>query len=177
TLGVPVKELAASAPETLSQMIQKQIERLTADEQAMLAVACVAGSDFSAAVGPAGGIDVEEAERRCDALARRGQFLRASGVAEWPDGTVAGRYAFIHALYQQVLYARVSIGERVGRHLRTGQRLERATARARARSPASSRCTSSTAGTSSGRRGIGGKRPSTRSVSTRTGRPPTTRRG
>ena len=36
----------------------------------------------------------------CEALARRGQFLRATGVAEWPDGTVAGRYAFIHALYR-----------------------------------------------------------------------------
>ena len=38
---------------------------------------------------------------------------------------MAGRYAFIHALYQQVLYARVSIGDRVGLHLRTGERLER----------------------------------------------------
>src|SRR5262249_45612397 len=63
TLAVPVKELASNAPETLSQMIQKQVERLTADEQAMLAVGSVAGSEFSAAVGTAGGIDVEEAER------------------------------------------------------------------------------------------------------------------
>jgi predicted ATPase len=46
------------------------------------------------------------------------------GVAEWPDGTVAGRYGFIHALYRDVLYARVSIGHRVGLHLRIGARLE-----------------------------------------------------
>ncbi len=46
-------------------------------------------------------------------------------MAEWPDGTVAGRYAFIHVLYQQLLYARVSVGHRVGLHLRTGERLER----------------------------------------------------
>lgn len=123
-LDVPVKELAASAPETLSQMIQKQVERLTEDEQAMLAVGCVAGSEFSAAVGTAGGIDVEEAERRCDTLARRGQFLRAAGVAEWPDGTVAGRYAFIHSLYQHVLYGRLPFGHRATLHLRTGERLE-----------------------------------------------------
>jgi predicted ATPase len=38
---------------------------------------------------------------------------------------VAGRYAFIHALYQQVLYGRVSIGERVNLHLRTAECLER----------------------------------------------------
>ena len=67
----------------------------------------------------------QQGELRCEALARRGQFLRAAGIAEWPDGTVAGRYAFIHALYQQVLYGRVSIGERVGLHLRTGECLER----------------------------------------------------
>jgi predicted ATPase len=124
-LSVPVKDVAAGEPETLWQLVDKQVERLTADERAMLAVASVAGAEFSAAVAGADGIDAQDAELRCEALARRGQFLRGTGVAEWPDGTVAGRYAFIHALYQQVLYARVSIGERVGLHLRTGERLER----------------------------------------------------
>ena len=71
-------------------------------------------------------IDAREGERRCDALARQGRWLRATGVAEWPDGTVAGRYAFVHALYQRVLYARVPIARRVGLHVRTGERLERA---------------------------------------------------
>ena len=124
-LSVPVKDVAAGAPETLWQLVDKQVERLMPDERAMLAVASVVGAEFSAAVAFADGIDAEEAERRCEALARRGQFLRGAGVAEWPDGTVAGRYVFIHALYQQVLYARVSIGDRVGLHLRTGERLER----------------------------------------------------
>jgi predicted ATPase len=124
-LSVPVKDVAAGAPETLWQLVDKQVERLTPDERAMLAVASVVGAEFSAAVAGADGIDAQEAERRCEALARRGQFLRRAGVAEWPDGTVAGRYAFIHALYQQVLYGRVSIGDRVGLHLRTGERLER----------------------------------------------------
>ena len=125
-LSAPAKDVAAGAPETLWQMVDRQVERLTADEQAMLAVASVAGAEFSAAVAGADAIDTREGERRCDALARRGQLLRAAGVVEWPDGTVAGRYAFIHALYQQVLYARVPITRRVGLHLRTGERLERA---------------------------------------------------
>jgi hypothetical protein len=60
------------------------------------------------------------------ALAHRGQFVRAAGASEWPDGTVAGRYAFVHAVYRNVLYARVSIGHRVGLHLRIGARLEQA---------------------------------------------------
>jgi predicted ATPase len=91
----------------------------------MLVVASVAGAEFSAAIAIADGIEPPEGDRRCEALARRGQFLRATGVAEWPDGTVAGRYAFIHALYQSVLYARISSGRRASLHLQIGERLER----------------------------------------------------
>jgi DNA-binding winged helix-turn-helix (wHTH) protein/predicted ATPase len=125
TLAAPASDIALGTPQTLWQMVEKQVERLTPEERAMLAVASVAGMEFSAAVASAAGIEAPEGERRCERLARRGQILRAAGVAEWPDGTVAGRYAFIHALYQSVLYARVSIGQRVGLHLRTGERLER----------------------------------------------------
>jgi predicted ATPase len=126
SLSVPVQEVAGAAPETLSQMVDRQVERLTPDEQAILVVASVAGVEFSAAVAAADGIDTRDGERRCDALARRGQLLRAAGLAEWPDGTVAGRFAFIHALYRQVLYARIPVTRRVGLHLRMAERLERA---------------------------------------------------
>jgi predicted ATPase len=120
----PLEEIASRTPETLSQVVERQVERLTGEEQAMLAVGSVAGAEFSAAVAVADGIDPHDAERRCDSLARRGQFVRAAGVAEWPDGTLAARYAFIHALYQRALYARIPIGLRVGLHLRTGECLE-----------------------------------------------------
>src|SRR4029453_3700870 len=151
-VAVPIGHLRADVPDPVGQLVDKQIERLTADEQAVLAVASVAGAEFSAALatvdpiaaptpqrwgGVAGAefsaalatvdaIDAHPAEACCAALARRGQFLRAMGASEWPDGTVAGRYAFIHALYRNVLYARISIGHRVGLHLRIGARLERA---------------------------------------------------
>jgi DNA-binding winged helix-turn-helix (wHTH) protein/predicted ATPase len=125
-LAGQVQDIAVAAPETLGQMVERQFDRLTADEQAMLEVASVAGAEFSVALAVAAGIDAADAERRCAALAHRGQFLRAAGVAAWPDGTVAGRYAFIHALYQSVLYARASIGRRVGLHVRIAERLERA---------------------------------------------------
>lgn len=124
-LAGPVEDVAARAPETLWQLVEAQVDRLTPDEQEVLVAASVAGGEFSAALTAAAGIDASHAELRCAALARRGQFLRVAGVAEWPDGTVAGRYAFIHALYQQVLYERVSVGARTGLHLRAGERLER----------------------------------------------------
>jgi predicted ATPase/DNA-binding winged helix-turn-helix (wHTH) protein len=124
-LSGPAQDIASRAPETLWQLVEKQVDRLTADEQAVLMAASVAGAEFSAAAAVAAGIDPQQGELRCEALARRGQFLRAVGIAEWPDGTVAARYAFIHVLYQQVLYGRVSIGERVRLHRWTAERLER----------------------------------------------------
>src|SRR5262249_5016383 len=46
------------------------------------------------------------------------------GTAEWPDGTLSGRYGFIHALYRETLYARVPAGRGVQWHQRIGTRLE-----------------------------------------------------
>ena len=85
----------------------------------------MAGVEFSAA-GVAAGLaqEVEHVDDGCTALARRGQFLRTSGEQCWPDGTVAGAYRFVHALYQQVLYQRVSAAQRVRLHQRLGARLE-----------------------------------------------------
>src|SRR5207247_2393843 len=103
--------IAGEAPESLRQLIEKQLDRLTAEEQRVLEAASVAGAEFSAAAVAAG---VEAAvgavEERCESLARREQFLRARGGVEWPDGTVAGYYEFLHALYQQVLYERSAAG-------------------------------------------------------------------
>src|SRR5262249_61221928 len=125
TLSEAADAAAAEAPLTLRQMVEREVERLWPDEQAVLAVASVAGVEFSAAVADAAGIDLHAAEQRCRALGARGQFLRPIGTAEWPDGTVAERHAFIHALYRDVLYARLSAGQRIDLHRRVGERLER----------------------------------------------------
>jgi predicted ATPase/DNA-binding winged helix-turn-helix (wHTH) protein len=123
-LAVALTDIASETPATLWQMVEKQIGRLTPDERATLAVASVAGAEFSAAVAAVEGGDAQGGDERCEALAHRGQFLRAAGAAEWPDGTVAGRYAFIHTLYRDVLYATVPIGHRLKLHRRAAQRLE-----------------------------------------------------
>jgi hypothetical protein len=68
--------------------------------------------------------DAFEVEQTFEALARNGRVLTASGVAEWPDETVSGCYAFQHALYQEVLYQRLAPGQRVQTHRRLGERLE-----------------------------------------------------
>jgi predicted ATPase len=63
-------------------------------------------------------------ERRCADLTRRSHFLHVNGVVEWPDGTVATCYQFLHALYQEVVYEQVPLGRRVQLHRRLGEREE-----------------------------------------------------
>ena len=120
-------EMELNMPATIRQMIERQFDHLTAEEQQVVAVASVAGMEFSTAVVAAGiEAGVPEVEMRCADLVRREHFLRASGVSEWPDGTIAARYAFRHALYQEVVYERVPAGRRVELHRRVGERLEAA---------------------------------------------------
>ena len=122
-----IKEGHGGVPDNLRHMIEKQIERLSAEEQHLLEIASVAGVEFSAAalaVSDAGEEDTVEAEESCEALARQGKFIRAHGWDEWPDGTVAGRYQFIHSLYQNVLYHRIPAGRRLQLHRAIGEREE-----------------------------------------------------
>jgi DNA-binding winged helix-turn-helix (wHTH) protein/tetratricopeptide (TPR) repeat protein len=116
-----------SVPATLRQMIERQFERLGPGDQQLLEAASVAGVEFTAAAVAAGiEATAEEVENRCAPLARRGRFLRTYGTAEWPDGTIAARYRFFHALYQEVICERVAPAQRIRLHWRIGDRLETA---------------------------------------------------
>jgi len=124
-LRARLEEVGTEVPASLRQMIEEQIERLSTEEQRVLEVASVAGVEFSAATVAAGlGEEVVTSEERCAGLVRRDQFLRACGVEEWPDGTAAGCYSFLHALYQHVVYERLTAGQRLHLHRRIGERKE-----------------------------------------------------
>jgi DNA-binding winged helix-turn-helix (wHTH) protein/predicted ATPase len=121
SLQVGLEALAQGVPEGLQQMLAQQLERLSVEEQRTLEAASVAGVEFSAAAVAAGiETDVVEAETRCERLARRQQWLRSVGIDEWPDGTVSGRYAFIHALYHHVVYQRITPARHIRLHRRIG---------------------------------------------------------
>lgn len=122
-----VASVQNGVPPSTQQLIERQIDQLGLEDQRVLEVASVAGAEFSAAAAAAGLVaGVEEVEGRCAGLARRALFLQPGGTTEWPDGTVAARYGFLHTLYQQVLYDRVPAGRRIGLHQRIGERIERA---------------------------------------------------
>ena len=114
-------------PTGVRQFIEHRFEQLSGEDQAILEAASVAGDPFSvAAVAAATSLPEERVEARCAAWAREGQFLTADGTVAWPDGTLAARYRFRHALFQEVVYARISPERRARLHRQIGDRLESA---------------------------------------------------
>jgi predicted ATPase len=124
-LAARVAAAAEAVPSGVQQLIELQLGHLRAEEQDVLALASVVGVEFAVASVAAGlQTALDRPEAVCEALARRGQFLEACGLAMWPDGTVSGQYRFRHTVYQQVLYRQVAAAQRVQGHRRIGTRLE-----------------------------------------------------
>jgi DNA-binding winged helix-turn-helix (wHTH) protein/tetratricopeptide (TPR) repeat protein len=110
---------------SVREMIERNLERLRPDEQAVLEGASVAGPEFSAAsVAAALERPQDEIEACCINLSRREQFVSAQGPVSWPDGTIATGFRFQHALYQEVLYSRLPAGRQVQLHQRIAMREE-----------------------------------------------------
>lgn len=112
-------------PVNLRQIIEQQLEKFTIEERYLLEAASVAGTEFTAAAVAVGvSREALRVEEICAEFARRQVFIQERETADWPDGTVSARYGFIHTLYHEVLYGRVTAGRRVALHQRIGERLE-----------------------------------------------------
>ena len=121
-LVVPIESVEVGVPDSIRQMIEKQVDHLDADQKRTLEAASVAGAEFSTLAVVAGlGEEQAVVEARCDELARQRQFIQDCGIQELPNGEAATRYGFIHALYRSVLYERVSGSRRVQLHRRIGE--------------------------------------------------------
>ncbi|MGH7897251.1 MAG: hypothetical protein ACREQQ_04815, partial [Candidatus Binatia bacterium] len=95
--------------------------------QEALEAASIAGAEFAAAACAAAlDSSAEAVESACEGLSRDSHFIEDRGLAIWPDGTMGGRYAFRHSLYQEVLRARVPSARRARFARRIAERLESA---------------------------------------------------
>ena len=123
-LGQPLEALARGLPETLRAVLERQADVLFARDMPLLEAASAVGVEFSAAAAAAGADrPPEEAERTLADLARKTEGLRALGMQTWPDGTMACRFAFTHALVSEVLYDRITPTDRLIIHRRIAERL------------------------------------------------------
>lgn len=120
-------EIELGLPDSLRYLIEQRLARLNAADQQLLEVASVAGVSFSAAVIAARlQVPIEAIEKRCNALVQQQQFLRRAGTSDWPDGSLAAHYDFIHTLYQTTLYQRLTPARCASIHHTIAVRLEQA---------------------------------------------------
>jgi DNA-binding winged helix-turn-helix (wHTH) protein/predicted ATPase len=121
-LVVEIDKAEVRVPDSIKQMIERQIDHLEINDRRTLESASVAGAEFSVDAVMAGlGEDRALVEGRCDGLSRQRQFIRDCGVHVLPNGEAVGRYGFIHALYQNVLYDGLSVSKRAQLHRRIGE--------------------------------------------------------
>jgi DNA-binding winged helix-turn-helix (wHTH) protein/predicted ATPase len=114
-------ESESGIPESIRQLIEKQIDRLDPEERMVLEGASVVGMECStAAIGAGLDRPTDWVEQRCDALVRRHEFLSPARLVELPDGTITPRYTFNHVLYLEVLYRLLPVLRRSQIHLRIG---------------------------------------------------------
>src|SRR5665213_4491144 len=104
TLTAPLDQIVPDVPETLQQMLEIQVERLSEPEQRALKSASVAGRRFSAwSVAAMLSAGVAETEETCERFAERQQFLRAGRAAGVLGATQSAHYEFRHSLYREAL--------------------------------------------------------------------------
>jgi tetratricopeptide (TPR) repeat protein len=123
-LQVPLEQIEFEVPDDLRQMIEAQLEPLSAQQQSALEMASIAGASFSASViSSAADTDSRGLEDLYEDLSRRHHIVRWAGTQSLPDASDTERYEFVHVLYRQVLYDRQLPGRRARLHRQIGERL------------------------------------------------------
>jgi predicted ATPase len=113
-LRVELAALEELIPQHVHQLLITQIEGLSREVQQLLAVASVVGPTFTASeVAAAVNRPLESIEAVYDELAAQGRFIETRGLTERPDGSITVRYHFRHTLYQQALYHRIGLAQRM----------------------------------------------------------------
>ena len=107
----------AVLPRSLREMVERHLDRLAPQDRDLLDTAAVAGIEFAVEL-LGSGPEVEQASRRCEALARRDHLITFD-ASQGP-----GRFRFRHALYQEVTYARLAPSKVRTLHQAVGERLE-----------------------------------------------------
>jgi predicted ATPase len=119
-LQAPLHTIDFEVPETLREVIDARVTRLSAEEQHALEVASIAGIEFDPqSCADAAGLDPERMDELCRMLADRHCILRrppGDPLGSADNGTT--RYAFAHAMYREVLYRRQAPGRRARLHLK-----------------------------------------------------------
>jgi tRNA A-37 threonylcarbamoyl transferase component Bud32/tetratricopeptide (TPR) repeat protein len=124
TLGRELAAMTVEVPESVRGMIRRKIEALEDEDRRALQYASVEGDEFTLTlVARLLGADDPAVEERLQRIDRVHRFIKTRGEEEWPDGTLAIRYRFVHSLYQNVLYGDLASTRRVLLHRQAAEHL------------------------------------------------------
>ncbi|HEY3027867.1 MAG TPA: protein kinase [Pyrinomonadaceae bacterium] len=124
SLVCPLADMDLEAPENVRSMIRRKIEGLPEEDKRALQYASVEGEEFTSTV-VAGLIGDDDLilEERLDRLDKVHRLIQTRAEEELPDGTLAVRYRFAHALYHNVLYGDLVSKRRTLLHRQAGELL------------------------------------------------------
>jgi tetratricopeptide (TPR) repeat protein len=101
-------ETEKQLPESVRSMIELKITQVPEEDIRILMAASVQGLEFdSAVVAEAAAVDPETLEESMERLERVHSLVRVVEERDMPDRTLSCRYRFVHALYQNSLYAKL----------------------------------------------------------------------
>jgi serine/threonine protein kinase/tetratricopeptide (TPR) repeat protein len=124
SLTRPLSEIELEAPESVRSMIGKKIDALADDDRRTLQYASVEGAEFrSTVVAELLGMDPVDVEECLARLEKTHRLVVTRDEEELPDGSLATRYRFAHALYQNFLYGNLVNTRRVMLHKKAGEQL------------------------------------------------------
>ena len=117
-------EFAFEVPRTVVSIIRNRLDRLEDRDRRALEYAAIEGEEFGSRILSAL-LETEEitVEEQIDRLEKVHRLVRRLDQEELPDGSLAIRYRFAHALYQNTLYEELVPGRRVALHRRAGEEL------------------------------------------------------
>lgn len=122
SLARPAGEIDLAVPESVRSMIGKKLEVLEDEDRRVLQYASVQGEEFLSTVLAASlKADELDLEERLDRLERVHRLITTRTEEELPDGSLAIRYRFAHALYQNYLYADLLAKRRTLLHRQAGE--------------------------------------------------------
>ncbi len=124
SIARPLSEMNLEAPESVRSMISKKIDALAEEDRRTLQYCSIEGTEFLSTVAASLlGVDEIDLEERLSQLEKTHRLVETLGEEELPDGAIATRYRFSHALYQNFLYGDLVNKRRIQLHKQAGEKL------------------------------------------------------
>jgi DNA-binding winged helix-turn-helix (wHTH) protein/tetratricopeptide (TPR) repeat protein len=123
-LARPLDAMDLKIPDDVHALIRKKSEALNPSDRRALQYASVEGEEFlSTVLAKLLDCDGLQVEEQLAGLARNHRLIEPRGEEELPDGALATRYRFAHALYQNVFYDELVSARRTLLHSLAGEQL------------------------------------------------------